>query len=75
MRPLRAAVSCRACARTWHSQAMTDGLRLLDACPRCGGQLAFHGDASGGLPGEPMDISARRLGILEPHLVLGLPRR
>ncbi|HVW17665.1 MAG TPA: hypothetical protein VHB30_05405 [Solirubrobacteraceae bacterium] len=68
--PTTPAVSCLACGRAWNSGAMADGLRLLGSCPRCGGALAFRDDAPADAPG-PGDADA----ALEPHLVLGIPRR
>jgi hypothetical protein len=66
------AVSCTACARTWHSPAMVDGLRMLGTCPRCGGELEFLDQAAA-------DPAARQSAEgeqpLAPHLVLGIPRR
>jgi hypothetical protein len=47
---------------------MADGLRILGACPRCGGELAFHGEA-GAVPDEP------EVPDVAPHLVLGRPLR
>ena len=67
------AVSCTSCQRNWNSASMAEGLRLLGACPRCGGELSFAGD----------DVQAPTLSridpedaaTLAPHLVLGIPRR
>src|SRR3954452_15422737 len=41
MEPTSAAVTCTSCERTWNSASMAEGLRLLGACPRCGGELSF----------------------------------
>lgn len=73
MSPLPA-VTCSACGFAWNSPAMVEGLRILGACSRCGGELSFH-DA---MPrnGVEADISAIRIApSTAPHLVLGLPRR
>lgn len=52
---------------------MAEGLRLMGACPRCGGSLVFASDeqpASALEQLEPSDAVA-----LAPHLVMGIPRR
>jgi hypothetical protein len=64
------AVSCSACGFRWNSAAMAEGLRLLGSCPKCGGELAFNGDA----PAPPTAERAAREDAA-PHLVLGIPRR
>lgn len=66
------AVSCGDCGRTWNSASLAEGLRLLGACPRCGGTLEFRDDAQpvAGPPTPP-----ERQAPVEPHLVLGIPRR
>lgn len=66
------AVSCTSCGRSWHSASMTEGLRLLGACPRCKGDLEFH-DASAPAPRDAAPPAGAE--PLAPHLVLGLPRR
>lgn len=73
MAPSPPAVSCTSCQRTWNSASMAEGLRLLGACPRCGGLLAFAGDeieAPALSRIDPGDAAT-----LAPHLVLGIPRR
>ena len=53
---------------------MADGLRLLGACPKCGGELLFAGDARR----EPQPTAADERftsASTAPHLVLGIPRR
>lgn len=66
------AVTCVSCQRVWNSASMAEGLRLLGACPRCGGTLEFA---------ETQDRSAldavtpEAAVALAPHLVLGIPRR
>lgn len=73
MEPKPPAVSCSACARTWNSAAMAEGLRLLGACPRCGGALTFAADE---LAPSAMDQMVPQDAVaLAPHLVLGIPRR
>lgn len=56
---------------------MAEGLRLVGACPRCGGVLEFSdteaaGDPTAGAPAGTADPADRGLA---PHLVLGIPRR
>ena len=73
MEPKLPAVTCSGCQRAWNSASMAEGLRLLGACPRCGGELLFAADESaesalGRL--TPEDAVA-----VAPHLVLGIPRR
>ena len=64
------AVRCAACAYVWRSASMAEGLRLLGACPRCGGELRFRDVApASGAPAEQV------IGSAAPHLVLGVPRR
>ena len=66
------AVSCKSCARTWNSATMAEGLHLLGACPRCGGDLEFAA------PAATDDRDSRTVSAddsLAPHLVLGIPRR
>ena len=69
------AVSCSDCHFSWNSPAMADGLRLLGACPKCGGELQFASDQ----PDEPApaEVSERfeTARSTAPHLVLGIPRR
>jgi hypothetical protein len=67
------AVSCSSCDRTWNSASMAEGLRLLGACPRCGGALTFAADESAASTLEKIDPEAAV--ALAPHLVLGIPRR
>jgi hypothetical protein len=66
------AVKCGDCGRTWNSPSLAEGLRLLGACPRCGGTLEFRDEAeSAAGPATPVEGRAP----VEPHLVLGIPRR
>ncbi|HZX07082.1 hypothetical protein [Kribbella sp.] len=53
---------------------MAEGLRLLGACPRCGGELEFHDvpEREGRTTREAQGGGADSLA---PHLVLGIPRR
>ena len=62
------AVSCGTCQRSWNSASMAEGLKLLGACPRCGGTLSFA-DAS------PAEAPERSTAPVAPHLVLGFPQR
>jgi len=50
---------------------MADGLRLVGACPRCGGKLLWAGPAEAYVP----EVPAGRKQLSAPHLVLGPPRR
>lgn len=75
MGPSLPAVTCTGCDRTWNSAAMAEGLRLLGACPRCGGELEFR-DASAADAGAPSSGAGEVGGpAVAPHLVLGIPRR
>lgn len=65
------AVSCTVCARIWNSASMAEGLRLLGACPRCGGALEFA-DSQRARADQATGPAAD---TLAPHLVLGIPRR
>jgi hypothetical protein len=67
------AVSCHDCGRSWNSPSLAEGLRLLGTCPRCGGELAFR-DAPETESPDPVSRSEGRAPV-EPHLVLGIPRR
>ena len=69
------AVRCTQCGFAWNSTAMAEGLRLLGACPKCGGELAFRTDdgAAGAGAGTGGTAGGGR-GETPPHLVLGLPR-
>ena len=74
MMSTRPAVSCIACARTWNSASMAEGLRLVGVCPRCGGALEFA-DAGADAPAVSGTAQADSEHGLAPHLVLGIPRR
>jgi predicted nucleic acid-binding Zn-ribbon protein len=65
------AVSCLDCGRSWNSASLVEGLRLLGSCPRCGGALRFR-DAE---EAPPVEAEPGRERAIEPHLVLGIPRR
>jgi hypothetical protein len=69
----RPAVTCTSCERAWNSAAMAEGLRLLGACPRCGGTLTFTADESGAAPEQRIERADSP--ALAPHLVMGIPRR
>jgi hypothetical protein len=73
MEPNHPAVTCTSCQRIWNSAAMAEGLRLLGACPRCGGVLTFAADESGATRAERTERSDAT--AVAPHLVLGIPRR
>ena len=66
-------VRCTSCDRAWRSAAMAEGLRRVGACPRCGGELAFADVAPSA--GQGPDPVAERLSGVEPHRVLGIPKR
>lgn len=66
------AARCKACAFTWHSAQMAEGLKLIGSCPRCDGELEF-GDKPK-LQDDATAESAAQDGPA-PHMVLGLPRR
>lgn len=51
---------------------MAEGLRLLGACPRCGGSLEFAADAESAAGASTASSSDAGLA---PHLVLGMPQR
>lgn len=73
MEPNVPAVTCTGCDRAWNSASMAEGLRLMGACPRCGGSLKFasdEGPASALEQAEPADSSP-----IAPHMVMGIPRR
>ena len=66
------AVECRDCGRSWNSASLAEGLRLLGSCPRCGGTLSFRDeDTAAPGPATPPEGNS----AVEPHLVLGIPRR
>jgi hypothetical protein len=74
MERMSPAVTCSSCQRSWNSASMVEGLRLLGACPRCGGSaLVFAAD-------EPEGSAMGRLDpetavAMAPHMVMGIPRR
>ncbi len=65
------AVTSASCGRTWNSRSMVEGLRLLGACPRCGGELRFAEDGEAG----PHAAGTADDAPVAPHMVLGIPRR
>ena len=73
MEPNHPAVTCTSCDRAWNSAAMAEGLRLLGACPRCGGNLKFAADEGGAARAQRSDRADAP--ALAPHLVMGIPRR
>lgn len=73
MDPQQPAVVCSSCERTWNSAAMVEGLRLLSACPRCGGDLRFAPRRSAASAVDR--VSPEDAAAIAPHLVLGIPRR
>lgn len=71
MEPKSPAVACSGCGRTWNSASMAEGLRLLGACPRCGGSLTFADEAP---PSALHELPPEAAVTMAPHLVLGIPR-
>lgn len=73
MLPKPPAVTCSGCDRAWNSASMAEGLRLVGACPRCGGELVFADAAprASALGELAPEVAAG----LAPHLVLGIPRQ
>lgn len=65
------AARCRACAFTWNTPAMAEGLRVIGSCPRCRGELEFGARAEP----APAPAEARHAREAAPHMVLGVPRR
>ena len=65
-------VSCRGCGFAWNSAVMADGLRLLGACPKCHGELAFRPEGEPRAHRFESESDAR---ATAPHMVLGIPRR
>jgi len=51
---------------------MAAGLRALDGCPRCSGELRFAAAAPATTATDRMAVSCD---ATAPHLVLGAPRR
>ena len=72
MEPNVPAVTCTSCERAWNSAAMAEGLRLLGACPRCGGTLKFAADEH---PAAAQRTERAGEAAVAPHLVMGIPRR
>ena len=64
----RPRVVCTACDFAWYSVQMSEGLRWLGACPRCGGELHFNE------PATARSVEASPVPAAPPHLALGLPR-
>ena len=62
---------CADCEFAWHSAAMAEGLRVIGACPRCGGALEF---LEGGAPAGPPEWADAAPDVA-PARVLGIPRR
>jgi len=68
-------VRCGGCAFEWFGPTSAHGLRIVGACPRCGGALDFlvpdDGlDVSGHLTSPPTEELRRA-----PAMVLGTPLR
>ena len=61
-------VTCESCGFGWYSARLAEGLRLLAACPRCGGILDFSAAPADAV----VDLGPPRFSA--PHLALGFPR-
>ena len=59
---------CERCDFAWYSAQMAEGLRLIGACPRCGGELRFAHD-----PETVDELHTPDRGTA-PHMALGVPR-
>ena len=68
MRPVPR-VTCGDCCSAWYGASAADGLRVVGACPKCGGRLEFL--AAHAAPGE-FEVN-ERLASVSPAAVLGLP--
>jgi len=68
MRPVPR-VTCDDCRFAWYGTAAEDGLRVVGACPKCGGHLEFLASDA------PASAFAAddRLARVAPSSVLGLP--
>lgn len=71
-------VRCRACDFAWYGETAADGLRIVGACTKCGGELAFaDADADADAAAEAAEPSKRReaevLAGVSPAAVLGMP--
>jgi hypothetical protein len=64
------AARCLGCGFSWNSPAMAHGLRAIGGCPKCGGELEFHGEAT-----APTAAGAEASDHGAPHLALGRPQR
>jgi hypothetical protein len=62
-------VCCGACHFAWYGQTTEHGLRLLGACPRCGGELEF---LTPDAPADALDMGDE-LRDQRPAAVLGTP--
>jgi hypothetical protein len=62
-------VQCDHCSFAWYGASAADGLRVVGACPRCGGELIFLGSE----PSSSAFAVAERLAGVMPAAVLGLP--
>jgi hypothetical protein len=66
-------VRCDGCLFEWFGPTASHGLRIVGACPRCGGHLEFLvPDETSGPAGAPGPVE-RALEQLAPASVLGTP--
>ena len=64
-------VRCGGCAFEWYGATASHGLRIVGACPRCGGELDFLVPLEAEVD-EPR-ATDRREPALHPAAVLGTP--
>jgi len=62
-------VTCDDCRFAWYGASAEDGLRVVGACPKCGGHLEF---LAADAPAASFAVN-ERLAAVSPATVLGLP--
>jgi hypothetical protein len=62
-------VHCDDCRFAWYGASADDGLRVVGACPKCGGHLTFR---AADAPAKAFAMSDRLVAV-SPASVLGLP--
>jgi hypothetical protein len=62
-------VCCDDCRFAWYGASAADGLRVLNACPHCGGHLSFRDDAES----DSSFAVTESLKSVAPAAVLGTP--
>ncbi len=60
-------VSCMGCGFAWYGRTSAHGLSVIGRCPRCAGELRFHGEAAAV---ETTDVAEPDVA---PWRVLGMP--